>query len=1000
MRRFLIGLLLVVTCSLTSIMITAAQETPAPDTKFGTLRTLANYLPQNSIFYAAVRTDPGYIETLDGLINRLAEALPEGTLPVGFDPRLSALLDMGVSRAFEVDFKSGVRPWLGEALAFGIGPLDALADDSFANNENVDYGFFIDITDREAATAFLESALPNLYFDTAFQRQDEADYTRFTPVENYIPVDFFVSDSLMVIGSNPNVLPMAGAPEMNLNNNAYFDHALLALPADSYHAVYYVDFPSLLSYAFSSPYSLRDERPLAAAALRTVGPLAGGGTMVREGEGAQTLILDTLLSEGNLTGIEAFGFELGDPVRLDPEFLPVIPSNAALAIHGTNPLGVVELLTRNYPVVEPYIYNAALSGIDYYGYSLTTVATITALTREFPKFPAIISGNLFGLDYEKEVKNLLGSDYVLFARANPGVVPEFYTNGLTTLDWAVVSQVGDPAQARESMRTIQRDLPNTLRTLGARGVTFTQEQIGSAEVLVLSIDPTSYVDDETPYELAIAVKEGLFAFGTRRAVTDTITTDVMLRATAPAFTILQGHLLPDASMNWYASGPQLTLFLDVLNAARGYIDPETEIIRSLLLWGGEGVLSLTVNETGDTVLRAALSITPSEVLGTVKEQYKAAPLPERPSTDGSIAQPPTAVPLPTLVQMLPTITPAPSNIIQPETTAEAVAPLQFMGAPTGRTADGAFTLGNARTPLTVVVFMDYFCPPCQAFFEDTLRPFIAEDVVHGQAKIEFHTLVTAGQDRTRAVTALADCTDQQQPGAFWHLADYAFSTASRGTYVEENGLAFARGFNIDERRLQACINSSNRVAQDAALAQQLNVGSTPTVFVRYWESDELHPVEDRSLEGLRRLVTEANPLSAPFVPTQVPLPSARSSAQDGQRFLEQNLTAEGVITTESGLQYKVVVRGNSDERPGPTDTVTVNYRGTLVDGTEFDASDGISFPLNAVIAGWTEGLQLMSPGDIFMLYLPPELAYGSREMGELIPANSVLIFEVELLAIE
>jgi FKBP-type peptidyl-prolyl cis-trans isomerase len=122
----------------------------------------------------------------------------------------------------------------------------------------------------------------------------------------------------------------------------------------------------------------------------------------------------------------------------------------------------------------------------------------------------------------------------------------------------------------------------------------------------------------------------------------------------------------------------------------------------------------------------------------------------------------------------------------------------------------------------------------------------------------------------------------------------------------------------------------------------------------------------------------------------------------GQKFLTENKVKEGVQTTASGLQYKVLAMGEG-AKPAATDTVKVHYRGTLLDGTEFDSSyarnEPISFALNRVIAGWTEGVQLMPVGSKFEFYIAPELAYGEGGGGP-IPPNSTLVFEVELLDIE
>ncbi len=122
----------------------------------------------------------------------------------------------------------------------------------------------------------------------------------------------------------------------------------------------------------------------------------------------------------------------------------------------------------------------------------------------------------------------------------------------------------------------------------------------------------------------------------------------------------------------------------------------------------------------------------------------------------------------------------------------------------------------------------------------------------------------------------------------------------------------------------------------------------------------------------------------------------------GQRFLAENAKKEGVVTTPSGLQYKVISQGDGP-KPKATDNVEVHYRGTLIDGTEFDSSykrnKSISFWLNQVIKGWTEGVQLMSVGSKYEFYIPYELAYGAAGHPPVIPKFATLIFEVELLGI-
>ncbi|OGS32456.1 MAG: hypothetical protein A2474_07775 [Elusimicrobia bacterium RIFOXYC2_FULL_34_12] len=123
----------------------------------------------------------------------------------------------------------------------------------------------------------------------------------------------------------------------------------------------------------------------------------------------------------------------------------------------------------------------------------------------------------------------------------------------------------------------------------------------------------------------------------------------------------------------------------------------------------------------------------------------------------------------------------------------------------------------------------------------------------------------------------------------------------------------------------------------------------------------------------------------------------------GEEFLAKNKTKPGVKTLPSGLQYKIITEGTG-AKPKATDTVVVNYSGTLIDGTEFDSSykrgQPATFPVNAVIKGWTEALQLMKTGSKWELYIPSELAYGDRGAGNTIGPNSVLIFTVELIDIQ
>jgi len=177
------------------------------------------------------------------------------------------------------------------------------------------------------------------------------------------------------------------------------------------------------------------------------------------------------------------------------------------------------------------------------------------------------------------------------------------------------------------------------------------------------------------------------------------------------------------------------------------------------------------------------------------------------------------------------------------------------------------------------------------------------------------------------------------------------------------------------------------------------------------ERDALIAALNDSLDGKepRLAAQESAEIRQAFFKKQAEKKAAEKKVQgeknkaEGLKFMAENGKKEGVTTTASGLQYEVVKQGDG-AKPKATDKVKVHYRGTLLDGTEFDSSykrgQPVSFPLNGVIPGWTEGLQLMGVGSTFKFVIPSELAYGDNGAGPLIGPGNTLIFEVELLAIE
>ena len=217
--------------------------------------------------------------------------------------------------------------------------------------------------------------------------------------------------------------------------------------------------------------------------------------------------------------------------------------------------------------------------------------------------------------------------------------------------------------------------------------------------------------------------------------------------------------------------------------------------------------------------------------------------------------------------------------------------------------------------------------------------------------------------------------------------------------------------------LLACNNQNGKKAElktdkdSVSYSIGLDIGTTLKRQDITIEPDAfLQGLKDAADTSAQRLMTEDQIRTTMMAFQQKMMAQAQAKMQErggkakveSEKFLIENKTKPGVITTASGLQYKVITMGTG-KKPKATNEVKVHYRGTLVDGTEFDNShkrgEPVTLPVSGVIPAWTEALQLMPVGSKWMLYVPAQLGYGDRPAGQ-IPPGSVLIFEVELLAIQ
>lgn len=287
------------------------------------------------------------------------------------------------------------------------------------------------------------------------------------------------------------------------------------------------------------------------------------------------------------------------------------------------------------------------------------------------------------------------------------------------------------------------------------------------------------------------------------------------------------------------------------------------------------------------------------------------------------------------------------------------------------------------------------------------------------------TVMKAADARTFFQASYGKTTDTQAGKAVKGKCPHKVKTVELKNFTDSINYAFGM-LNGDQMRMYLLANDTDGIAQKDFIeninkAMKVSARNPQLVMMGKQIGSAIREQEPTGLLGMENVATNFELIKQGFVngmydyDTQFDSRTAGEYIENtmtqikygeaiaaGKKFFEENKLKEGVVTTESGLQYEVIKMGKG-AKPTATDKVKVHYHGTLTDGTVFDSSvdrgEPITFALNQVIPGWTEGVQLMPVGSKFRFYVPQELGYGARQAGS-IPPYSTLIFEVELLGIE
>lgn len=270
------------------------------------------------------------------------------------------------------------------------------------------------------------------------------------------------------------------------------------------------------------------------------------------------------------------------------------------------------------------------------------------------------------------------------------------------------------------------------------------------------------------------------------------------------------------------------------------------------------------------------------------------------------------------------------------------------------------------------------------------KPLIAVSTIlmAGAVLLGSSVAQTTGKSQTAPAKTQSTTPAKSQPSPAASPAATPKSETPSPFTNEKDKVSYALGMNIASS-LGANLKRQNVDVNTDVLLQALKDGLT---------GGKTLMTEEEAQNTLRQFMAELQQKQEAKMKE-----AADANKKEGDAFLAANKSKPGVVTLPSGLQYKIIKEGTGP-KPAATDSVVCNYRGTLINGKEFDSSykrgEPATFPVSGVIKGWTEALQLMPVGSKWELYIPPDLAYGARGAGADIGPNSTLIFEIELLSIQ
>ena len=592
MKRILVIVFLLSTLGITSVMATPIAE----------LNDLARYFPADTPIFAAVRTDDAFFSELDGIIAKVAAALPPDA--VSSIMTIEEALNEALADAEPpMNFQEDIRPWLGDTAAFGVLEIPAQDGSSIEMfgrrtplDEDAPVLVAVSITDRAAVTEFFVNGFTEN--DVEFERTDETEYTLFTVPDNSDDPAVVIRDDVLLVTNLPD--SATTLPDGNLGGSADFNDTFALLPGDDYNISVYVDFGAFIEESIANDPDAQEFMGLFGNMFNAIGPQAWGATLL---DGV-SLTLDAAQRITDSAALEELGLPFMNATPIDPAFAAHIPAGATFSVHSTD-------LNRSFNGMFDFIDKmiADMSEMDLGDQSDLDEATkgIAQLETTFTTFT--------GLNLREDVLPWMTGDYALFIMPNPDldVSSQFGIFQTFPVDFGLAIEVTDPAAADKTVEGLTEGIERLAALAVEPETADVKIEVSSDTMVGADVSVITITSDDSPWpvELLMGANDEVFALGTRNAVQAILGRDGGLPSNA-AYTRAQDYVLENTYAFGYFGPQSLLPLADLITAFAEDDDDEAEqnaeAARNLIGLIQSGSISQSIDADGNAISRLVLTL--------------------------------------------------------------------------------------------------------------------------------------------------------------------------------------------------------------------------------------------------------------------------------------------------------------------------------------------------------------------------------------------------------